>query len=122
MASAWIRPLSCPHSQEELLEDQIWRDELGGMSWGGKGGGLRKRPWERDPDVSLRDPRPSLMAFPGCGHPALGAAGGEGSGRGAGGRVPTTPVLPRGAIFKSIFSCLIQVLLSQQTQHDREHT
>lgn len=108
MAGARIRPWSCPHSEEELLQD-----ELGGRMLGRKGGGLRKRPWERDPDVSLRDPPPSLMAFPGCGRRARGAAGGEGSGWGAGGRIPTTPVLPRGAIFKSIFSCLIQLLLSQ---------
>lgn len=68
------------------------------------------------------DPSPSPMAFSGCGHPARGAAGGEGSSRGAEGHVPTTPPLPRGAIFKSVFSCLIRLLLSQQTEHGSKHT
>lgn len=95
----------------------------GVSSEGGCSGGTRVLYTSIPGNVTLifpsGNPPPSLMTVLGCSHHAWGAAGGEGSGRGAGGRVPTTPPLPRGAIFKSIFSCLIQLLQSQQTEHGR---
>lgn len=106
MASARIWPLSCPHGEEELLEDQ-------GGCWGGKGVADADVPGNATPAFPVGSP--SIPdGFSGV-QPSPGAAGGEGS-------VPTTPLLPRGAIFKSIFSCLIQALLSQQTRRDCEHT
>lgn len=84
---------------------------------GRDGGGLRKCPWECDPDVSLwRSPSVPDDIF-GVQPPRSGGSrwGRKRPGR-RGGRVPTTPPLPRGAIFKSIFSCLIRPLLSQQTR------
>lgn len=88
----------------------------------GWGGFYASVPGNSTPMFPSGDPPSSPVTFSGCVRPARGAAGGEGSGRGAGGRVPTTPPLPRGAIFKSIFSCLIRLLLSQQTEHGSVHT
>lgn len=74
---------------------------------GGIGGFYASVPGNMTLMFASGDPPPSPKTFSGCSRPARGAAGGEGSGQGAGGHVPTAPLLPRGAIFKSIFSCLI---------------
>lgn len=104
-------------------ETHGWCIHAGARSDGGCSGRMRvfyaSIPGNVTPAIPSGNLPISLMAVSGCIHPAWGAAGGEGRGWGAGGRVPTTPPLPRGAIFKSILSCLIQLLQSQQTEHGR---
>lgn len=74
------------------------------------GGFYASVPGNVTPMCPSGDPPLSPMTFLGCSR-----WGRQRPGR-RGGRVPTTPPLPRGAIFKSIFSCLIRPLLSQQTR------
>lgn len=64
------------------------------MSWRGKGGGLRKRPWERDPDLSFWDPLHPCWLFRGAAAPLREQQVGKAAAGAPGAAFPRLPCSP----------------------------